>query len=566
MRKFFVWLGVLAWATSALAADVFEVAPTALENGPIAPEIVSDGPGFALRFAATADDAAAAEVRNHSFDFSKGVKIELEFMDDAAQSNPFPRLLEAGSLSLHFACDAKTPGDKVLKALLLGPVKGQLQQTLVPVAYRAGVWHKVVYTFSPASRMASLRVDDGDAVVERIPFAAAPTNQNVILGATKLAKSNRGYSGLLRNLRITTPYESAAGASASAIQEIRPPSVNGVPVRHVTVSALKARHLAFPGITRLPNGTLAAVFREGEAHVCPYGRICVTYSSDGGQNWSAPISIADTASDERDPSIQALPDGRILVTHGGWNSWMSEAGLAAHYASETAYITQQGADKFGGSHYLFSADNGQSWSQPIKVPAFNPHGPAIKDGYFYQPTLANENGKRQVYMYRGSPDGKTWEKRGLVGESQSGNVAVREVFEEPHTAALADGTLVTAIRVPSDGYMRISTSKDDGRTWTSPMKTPVRGFPQHLLPLKDGRLLATYGYRYYPMGVRACISRDGGATWDMDKEMVLQNNGAHGDLGYPVSIELGDGAVMSVYYHVTDDKPSCFIEAAFYRP
>jgi len=37
------------------------------------------------------------------------------------------------------------------------------------------------------------------------------------------------------------------------------------------------------------------------------------------------------------------------------------------------------------------------------------------------------------------------------------------------------------------------------------------------------------------------------------------------DLGYPVSIELDDARVLTVYYHVQDDG-LCFIEGAFYRP
>lgn len=114
--------------------------------------------------------------------------------------------------------------------------------------------------------------------------------------------------------------------------------------------------------------------------------------------------------------------------------------------------------------------------------------------------------------------------------------------------------------------MRISRSADGGKNWSTPVKTPVKEYPQHLRVLKDGRLLATYGYRYPPYGVRACISRDGGKTWDIDKEIILQNNGISDNLGYPVSIELENGEVLCVYYMNSAEHGDCFIEGAFFRP
>jgi len=87
-----------------------------------------------------------------------------------------------------------------------------------------------------------------------------------------------------------------------------------------------------------------------------------------------------------------------------------------------------------------------------------------------------------------------------------------------------------------------------------------------LLVLSDGRLLATYGYRYFPEGVRACLSTDGGRTWDLKHEIVLQNNGTDVDLGYPVSIEMDDKRILTVYYHSDKYHDNCFIEGVFWKP
>lgn len=562
MRQTLFLVGALL--TGSLGGAEFPVDLGRVDPGKKAPQFVSDAFGGSLRFSATAADATAAKIPQ-SFDFRRGGRIELEFQDDAAQSNPYPRLLEAGEVSLHFQADPKSKsGDKIFKVLLKDASSNAYNQILLTCSHRPGAWHKAVFSIDPAARLFQLQLDDAPVQSAMLTVAPALDSLRFLLGAAVPANSNRGFNGAIRNVKITAPF--TIRDAAKEIERQNKPVSPGV--RHTLVAALKGRHLAFPGVAKLPGGELAAVFREGEAHVCPYGRICIAYSRDGGKNWSAPVAVADTESDERDPSIQTLPDGRVLLTHGGWNSWMFYDDTAGKFPRESAYIRQTGPEKFGGSRYLFSTDGGKTFGRPVKVPGFAPHGPAVApDGTLYQPSLGNDNGKRQVYFFRGTPDAKQWEKIGTVAEMPLGS-GIAAAYEEPHTAILPDGTFVTAIRVPAPGddYMRISISHDQGKTWSEPVKTPVRGYPQHLLVLKDGRLLATYGCRYEPMGVRACISRDGGKTWEIDQEIVLRNSGSNHDIGYPVAIELENGEVFCVYYMSDKAHDNCFIEGAFFRP
>ena len=50
------------------------------------------------------------------------------------------------------------------------------------------------------------------------------------------------------------------------------------------------------------------------------------------------------------------------------------------------------------------------------------------------------------------------------------------------------------------------------------------------------------------LGQRACISADGGQTWDYENEIVLRNDAPSDDLGYPATIECADGSLLTVYY------------------
>ena len=498
------------------------------------------------------------------FNLTEGIRIELEFMTDSPQDNPFPRLIEGKTLSLHLTTTNDGNPNYGLKLLAQTPDGKAYAQVIAHVVARPGVWRKVVATMEPGAHRLTLSVDGLPALTETLAIRDFhPGTQRLLLGASAPVRDNRrGFNGAIRNLAITTPFD--PDDQGEELPQLPRPTIGGQPVQHMTIKHLRGRHLAFPGFDILPNGDWAIVFREGEAHVCPYGRICLILSKDQGRNWSAPISISDTASDERDPAICTLPDGRVLVTHGGWNSWLAYPHTRTAFAAETAYIEATGPQNYGGSVYMFSSDNGQTWTSHRRMPAFAPHGPAIARNRLYAVTMGETNGLRTIDMRIMNLSDQTWE--GPYRIASHPLQAVDISFEEPYALALRDGSLLVAIREPRQGYLYVSRSEDDGKTWTPVQKTEIRGFPHHLLELADGRILCTYGYRYYPYGIRACFSHDGGRTWRLKDEVVIQNNGVNTDLGYPVSRQLPNGDIVTVYYHNTQERPDCHIEGARWTP
>jgi hypothetical protein len=118
--------------------------------------------------------------------------------------------------------------------------------------------------------------------------------------------------------------------------------------------------------------------------------------------------------------------------------------------------------------------------------------------------------------------------------------------------------------VDVDGYLYQNGSDDGGETFSPPERLPLWGCPPFVLRLQDGRLLAVYGYRRAPWGVRACLSADEGVTWNLDDEIVVRDDGGHGDLGYPVALELEPGLVFAVYYH-NQGGEECTIEGTWLR-
>jgi sialidase-1 len=121
---------------------------------------------------------------------------------------------------------------------------------------------------------------------------------------------------------------------------------------------------------------------------------------------------------------------------------------------------------------------------------------------------------------------------------------------------LTDGTLIVQIRNHNEankGETLQTESKDGGKTWGEPHSIGVWGLPSHLLRLRDGRLLMTYGHRRKPFGNQARLSSDNGQTWG--EAIILSGDGKGGDLGYPSTVELPDGTLLTVWYEsMTEPK------------
>ncbi len=137
--------------------------------------------------------------------------------------------------------------------------------------------------------------------------------------------------------------------------------------------------------------------------------------------------------------------------------------------------------------------------------------------------------------------------------------------EETLIHETSDGVIWVLTRVEGgDDHLWQGVSRDGGQTWQT-RKTGVKGHPPSgLVALRDGRLVLAYGYRHPPYGIRAVISKDEGLTWGTDNIIVLRNDGAGYDLGYPRSMQLKDGTILTVYYF-TDDQQVTHVACTRWR-
>ncbi len=296
----------------------------------------------------------------------------------------------------------------------------------------------------------------------------------------------------------------------------------------------------FPVLIRLDNGELGAAVRGGDTHVGRNGRLDWIRSTDGGKTWSVQL-LADKPMDDRNPAVGQLRDGTVLVTYI----------IDRSYGPDGTRLKPLIRD---GLYTVFSKDRGRTWSEPVKSPidpaeGASPFGKIVQlpDGtvllnVYYErgPGLNHETS----LVYRSGDGGRTWGDPTVIADH----------YNETALLPLSDGRLLAMARSHGGGHLAVCLSSDQGRTWTAPRQvTADREHPADVIRLSDGRLLLAFGERNRPFGVRALFSSDNGMTWG--PELIVLADDAHNlDCGYPSSVEVHPGEIVTLYYGVDEVK------------
>lgn len=312
------------------------------------------------------------------------------------------------------------------------------------------------------------------------------------------------------------------------------------------------RYFAWPSVARLQDHSLAMVasgFRI--AHICPFGKVVLCRSYDEGKSWSAPEVIMDTLLDDRDAGICTFGKSGVMVTSfNNTVDFQRKYGVQNPYTKAYLDLAEQKADheKYLGSTYTVSHDGGKTFGDIGTLPVSSPHGPCVlNDGsILYVGRIydgKNDSESDHIRCCRITPDGKA--------EYISKIADVEGLLScEPDALQLPDGKIIVHIRVERQGYFTTyqSESYDNAKNWTKPHRLLDigGGAPSHLLLHSSGTLIAAYGYRQKPYGIRVMFSHDGGESWETDH--VLYDAEPTGDTGYPCSVELNDGSILTVFY------------------
>jgi hypothetical protein len=305
----------------------------------------------------------------------------------------------------------------------------------------------------------------------------------------------------------------------------------------------------FPVALRLRDGRIAVVLRGGAGHVGIKGRLDMVFSADEGKSWTRPTLVVDSPADDRNPALGQAPDGSLVVVYF----------RTATYDDQGRYNPR--LDKPVNTWVTRSEDGGKTWGESLPIDVSDigwgsPYGKILTqpDGTML---LAVYGGPVRApgekvadsdnsYLYRSTDNGKTWKRYATIGPKG---------FNETALVRLASGKLLAAVRSVR-GELWLTDSPDDGKTWNEPKKlAPAQVHPGDLLLLPDRRVLLATGYRVGPFGVRGLVGdREGHFDWQ--QRFILVNDASGGDCGYPSSVLLKDGRVLTVYYAVgSKDNP-----------
>jgi len=332
---------------------------------------------------------------------------------------------------------------------------------------------------------------------------------------------------------------------------------------------LRAVNAWHPSIVALPGGELLASFDLGQGAESLDYATWLSRSADGAATWSAPRRIFREAlarPTTHSVRLSRAPDGTLVAAGGRFYRDDPDLGLV-----NRANLGYTEMDLI----LLRSTDGGRTWLGPhaVKPPLA---GPAFEtchalvyldDGRWLWPLStwrgwdgAEPNGMKAVALV--SRDrGATWPEHLAVMDQYGRGV----LCWEQSLRELPGGRLLAVAWAFNEAAGRAEptpwTISEDGRAFSPPRPTGLRGETAKIHVLADGRILCLYRRVDQP-GLWAALARLDGDRWTTLEQQPLWQGAASGmagqraaaeelsglKFGFPSMAGLPDGDVMAVFW------------------
>lgn len=310
---------------------------------------------------------------------------------------------------------------------------------------------------------------------------------------------------------------------------------------------LEERFIAIDNVCAWPNviplkdgGLLATIYNRPDHGTTSGGVEC--WSSKDGEFWVKRGQPAppDGNTNRIHYAVGHTKSGELLAIASGWSLKPDEKPLdnAQRGAIIKAWISRS---KDGGKTWVIDKQGfpgaGGHTTDYIPFGAIT----AGADGSLRSTCYTvSRDGKRtfSVFMLRSDDDGITWKPMSIISPAHNETTAIH----------LGSGRWLAACRNETTKTVDLFSSGDDGKNWeyNSALTRPGQ-LPANFFKLNDGRILLTFGNRIPgEYGVSVRFSDDEGKTWGQEFSLVSDLTKA--DCGYPSSVQLKDGKIVTAYY------------------
>ena len=311
-------------------------------------------------------------------------------------------------------------------------------------------------------------------------------------------------------------------------------------------------YCAWPNLTHLKDGAVGSLVFNKPSHGGVEGDIEFWTSKDGGMPWvkRSIVTHHEPGTVRMNVSGGMNGDGTFIALVSGWQLEQRKP-IRTDNILEDIWVCR-------------SKDSGYTWGisktfHPLKgAGRFIPFGNIIEGdkgelvSAAYDCRMADESResrKSSSFIFKSVDNGIDWGKEKLIGA---------DAFTETDILRTKDGCWIAAVRTLSDyahpdnphssPWVTLFRSNRDGAGWEEETYLTLPGqHPGNLLRLTDGRILFTCGNRIPGnYGIFSRVSEDEGKSWS--QPLILINDLTSGDCGYPSTIQLDDGALVTAYY------------------
>jgi len=294
---------------------------------------------------------------------------------------------------------------------------------------------------------------------------------------------------------------------------------------------------AWPNLQRTAQGDLLAFIFNQPCHARWEGDLDCYRSTDQGQTWHFHSRVAahEPGCNRMNCAAGLAANGDVLVICSGWQN-----------RGKPGSTDVPKWKKPMPTFVYRSVDGGQHWETIETFPlpdnggkSYIPFGNIriADDGALAVSCYYMVNNQHSSYLLRSTDQGQSW------GQA----VVLNPVGNETDILHLGQGRWLASSREEATRDVELLRSEDDGRSWHAQGKvTHPEQHTSHLLRLRDGRVLLSYGNRCQNnTGVDARISEDDGKTWGAPFRLAHTPSS---DCGYPATVQVDDKHMVTLYY------------------